>query len=378
MSRLLTSGSSAISFGTLLSSLSTRQMAAAHEVISVLDGHVVDEPLTDKQIKRTSALTLTQHIVAECGASELQLALLFNNIQNGCKVIAHSIQEAGIAGTLGMAGGQNFTGDEVKKLDIISNEIFVHSLKSSGVCSVLVSEENDEPILVKESMSGPYCVAFDPLDGSSNIDCNVSVGTIFAVYKRRTTEGVGEVADILRPGTDIIAAGYAMYGGACELVITWGNGVRRYALDPAIGEFILLGNVEFPKDGGKKIYSCNEGNSLYWDDAIKQYTSLVKDQGYTARYVGSMVADIHRTLLYGGIFYYPADKKSKKGKLRVLYEGFPMAMITEQAGGVASTGMFEGKIQRVLDVVPDNIHARCPIIMGCKRDVEALLALYSK
>merc|ERR1719456_154430 len=162
-----------------------------------------------------------------------------------------------------------------------------------------------------------------------------------------------------------------MYGAACELVITIrGQGVNRFALDPAIQEFMHIGEIQLPADGGKKICSCNEGNSVNWDPQIKDFVESCKASGYSARYVGSMVADIHRTLLYGGIFLYPADKKSTKGKLRMLYEGFPMALITENAGGVASTGKFMGSVQNILDLMPEGIHDRCPIVMGCRRDVE--------
>lgn len=220
-------------------------------------------------------------------------------------------------------------------------------------------------------------MAFDPLDGSSNIDCNVSVGSIFSVYRRKSTSGKATLQDVLRPGTECVAAGYSMYGAACEMVITYGKGVQRFALDPAIGEFLFVEDMKIPQNG-KKIYSCNEGNSHSWDEPIKDFVKTCKTSGYSARYVGSMVSDVHRTLLYGGIFLYPADKKSKKGKLRVLYEGFPMAMITEQAGGVASTGMFLGKIGRILEVMPEHIHDRCPIIMGEDRDVKQVIGLYEK
>eukprot|EP00971_Amphidinium_carterae_P146737 2908220-Amphidinium_carterae.1 len=175
----------------------------------------------------------------------------------------------------------------------------------------------------------------------------------------------------------MVAAGYCMYGAATELVLTYGGGVQRFALDPALGEFLYVSDMKMDPKGGKKIFSCNEGNSLQWDEPIIRFVEDCKDSGYAARYVGSMVSDVHRTLLYGGIFLYPADKKSTNGKLRVLYEGFPMAMITEQAGGVASTGLFKGTTQRVMDVMPAHIHDRCPIIMGADRDCSTLLKLYS-
>lgn len=325
---------------------------------------------------RASAQTLTQAIVKGTDGDR-QLALLMNAIQHACKVVGHAIKKAGIADLYGLAGTENSTGDDVKKLDLIANTIWMDCLKNSGVCCVLVSEEEETCVIIEdEKKRGPFCVAFDPLDGSSNIDCNVSVGSIFSVYRRQSQEGPATVDDILRPGTEVVAAGYSMYGAATELVITYGRGVQRFALDPSIGEFIFVEDMRIPDNGGKKIYSCNEGNSKSWDAPIKDFVKSCKEGGYSARYVGSMVSDVHRTLLYGGIFLYPADKKSTKGKLRVLYEGFPMAMITEQADGIASTGMFRGKLGRILEVVPEHIHDRCPIIMGGKRDVDKVLALY--
>jgi fructose-1,6-bisphosphatase I len=259
--------------------------------------------------------------------------------------------------------------------------MMINALVNSGVCSVLVSEENEEPIVVPPGKAGKFCVAFDPLDGSSNIDCNVSVGTIFAVYERKPGSN-GSADDLLRSGADCICAGYVTYSSAVEMVFTFrGADVHGFCLDSTIGEFIhTRDKMLFPADGGKKIYSANEGNSQHWDQPINDAVEVFKsgDKPYTARYVGSMVADIHRTILYGGIYLYPADNKSPKGKLRLLYEGIPMAMITEQAGGVASTGMFEGKIQRVLDLVPGDIHAKCPIIMGGKRDVQVVMDQYKK
>jgi len=328
---------------------------------------------------RTNTMTLTQYIV-ESTEGDRQMALLMNAVQHACKVCANAIKKAGPCDLYGLANLQNSTGDDVKKLDIIANTVWVDCLKSSGVCCLLVSEEEEEPIIIEDnSRSGPFCVAFDPLDGSSNIDCNVSVGSIFSVYRRKSpSDGPAQLDDILRPGTECIAAGYSMFGAATELVITYGNGVHRFALDVAIGEFLFVETMKIPEDGGKKIYSCNEGNSHSWDQPIKDSVKGFKEAGYAARYVGSMVSDVHRTLLYGGVFLYPADKKSKKGKLRVLYEGFPMAMITEQAGGVASTGMYLGKIGRIQEVVPEHIHDRCPIIMGGERDVKVVLQLYEK
>merc|ERR1711988_1547482 len=322
--------------------------------------------------------SLTRWLMAN--TKDKELTVLMAQLALACKATSRACAKAGIANLFGMAGDQNSSGDDQKKLDVLSNDIFINALVKSGSCAVLVSEENDEPIIVPEEHAGRFCVAFDPLDGSSNIDCNVSTGTIFAVYERTSTTPVGCVEDILRTGNDIVAAGYCMYGAATELVMCFKQGkVERFALDPSLGEFIHThSNVRFPDGGGKKIYSCNEGNSLNWDKEIQDAVKDFKEDKFAARYVGSMVSDVHRTILYGGIFLYPADKKSTKGKLRVLYEGFPMALLVESAGGVASTGMFNGKVQRMLDLVPTDVHERCPVILGSKRDVDLVLGLYKE
>jgi len=330
--------------------------------------------------------TLSQFIASL--TKDHELAMLMTSMQMACKGIARAVKKAGIADLYGAADVSNASGDDVKKLDVLSNDIMCSALINSMTCAVLVSEEQEEPVIVPEEKRGSYCVAFDPLDGSSNIDCNVSTGTIFGVYKKLSKEDqAGNISDILRPGIDLQVAGYCMYGASVEIVICgtgglYGQGVHRFALDPSMGEFIHIGQLEIPEGGGKRIYSVNEGNYSLWDDKIKgavdMFKGLTGEKPYSARYVGSMVSDVHRTLLYGGIFMYPADKKSTKGKLRVLYEGFPMALITEAAGGTASTGMFEGTVGRILDVVPTDIHMRCPIIMGCERDVAKVLASYDE
>ncbi|KAI2513407.1 FBPase [Fragilaria crotonensis] len=270
--------------------------------------------------------TLNRFVMAS--TRDHELVILMNAIATSCKLITSAVQRAGIARLYGLAGEVNSTGDDQKKLDVLSNDMMINALVNSGVCSVLVSEENEEPIMVPPEKRGKYCVAFDPLDGSSNIDCNVSVGTIFSVYARK--EGSeGTVDDLLRSGADCVCAGYVAYSSAVEMVFTFKNqAVHGFCLDPTIGEFVHT--------------------------------------------------HIHRTILYGGIYLYPADNKSPKGKLRLLYEGIPMAMIIEQAGGIASTGLFQGKIQRVLDLVPTQIHDKCPIIMGGKRDVQLVYDSYKK
>lgn len=244
--------------------------------------------------------------------------------------------------SIGVAGNTNVQGEDQKKLDVLSNEIMINALRASGKTAVLVSEEDEDAIFVNDqagaSAQGKYCVVFDPLDGSSNIDAGVNIGTIFGIYLVK--EGSkGTLEDVLRPGREMVAAGYCMYGSSANLVLTTGNGVNGYTLDNQIGEFILTHpNIKLPSRG--KIYSINEGNSAYYHEPVLKYLDSIKypkaegAKPYSARYIGSMVADVHRTLLYGGIFGYPDDKKSKSGKLRMLYEAFPMAFLTEQVSAM--------------------------------------------
>jgi len=311
---------------------------------------------------------------------DTDLVILMSALATSFKLITSAVNRAGVAKLYGLAGEINSTGDDQKKLDVMSNVMMINALVNSGVCAVLVSEENEDPIVVPKHKAGKYCVAFDPLDGSSNIDCNVSVGTIFSVYEKTGSEASTE--DLLRSGAHCICAGYCVYSSAVELVFTFrGQTVEGFCLDPTIGEFVhTRQKMRFPDDGGKRIFSCNEGNYNFWDKSIQDAVQIFKSgsKPYSARYVGSMVADIHRTLLYGGIYLYPSDNKNAKGKLRCLYEGIPMAMIIEQAGGIASTGLFEGKIGRVLELTPDEIHCKCPIIMGGPRDIGVVYDCYKK
>lgn len=259
--------------------------------------------------------------------------LLCHALQFSFKSIAYYIRRATLVNLTGLAGSSNITGDEQKKLDVISNDLFIEAMRSSGKCALLVSEEEEKVIYFKDSKAARYAVACDPIDGSSNLDAGVSVGTIFAIHK--LAEGSqGEKADILKPGTELLAAGFTMYGASSQLVLTMKNGgVNGFTLDTALGEFILTHpDMRIPRK--RSIYSVNEGNSLYWLDSTKQYFNSLKmapegGKPYSARYIGSMVADAYRTLLYGGIFAYPADRKSPKGKLRILYECAPMAMVFE-------------------------------------------------
>jgi fructose-1,6-bisphosphatase I len=302
-------------------------------------------------------ITLTRFILAETQHFDKatgDFAILLQSIQLACKAIASATRRIGIASMYGVADGQaeNASGDTQKKLDVFSNELFINCLKFSKQVYLLCSEEEDHAIIMHEKKGG-YAVVFDPLDGSSNIDANISVGTIFGIYKKDALDvKPTSEADALRPGTELVAAGYAMYGSSTTFILTTGNGVNGFMLDPAIGEFVLTHrNIRVPKKGS--IYSINEGNAASWDAATTELVRRAKTKQpngkgpKSARYVGSMVADVHRTLLYGGIFCYPADSKSPSGKLRLLYEANPMSMIVEQAGGKSSTGTLSSCIVRL-------------------------------
>ncbi|XP_018788413.1 PREDICTED: fructose-1,6-bisphosphatase 1 isoform X1 [Bactrocera latifrons] len=322
----------------------------------------------------SNAMTLTRFVLQEQRKFKHatgDLSQLLNCIQTAIKAIASAVRKAGIAKLHGIAGDINVQGEEVKKLDVLSNELFINMLKSSYTTALLVSEENENAIEVELERQGKYVVCFDPLDGSSNIDCLVSIGSIFAIY-RRQTEGEPTIQDALQPGNKIVAAGYALYGSATAIVLSLGAGVNGFTYDPAIGEFILTDpNMRVPEKG--KIYSINEGYAYDWDAGVFGYIAAKKDPSkgkpYGARYVGSMVADVHRTIKYGGIFIYPATKSAPNGKLRLMYECNPMAFLMTQAGGLASDGRID-----ILDIVPQKIHERSPIFLGSKQDVEEALS----
>ncbi|XP_020238099.1 fructose-1,6-bisphosphatase, cytosolic [Cajanus cajan] len=327
---------------------------------------------------RTDLMTITRFVLNEQSKhpeSRGDFTILLNHIVFGCKFVCSSVNKAGLAKLIGLAGETNVQGEEQKKLDVLSNEVFMKALKSSGRTCVLVSEEDEEATIVEPSLRGKYCVVFDPLDGSSNIDCGVSIGTIFGIYALKDVHEPS-IEDVLLPGKNMVAAGYCMYGSSCTLVLSTGAGVNGFTLDPSLGEFILTHpDIKIPKKG--KIYSVNEGNAKNWDGPTAAYVQKCKfpedgSSPKSLRYIGSMVADIHRTLLYGGIFLYPADKKNPNGKLRVLYEVFPMSFLMEQAGGQSFTGK-----ERALDLVPTKLHERSPIVLGSYDDVEEIKALYA-
>jgi len=304
------------------------------------------------------------------------LTNLLTSLLTAIKAISSAVRKAGLAQLYGIAGETNVQGEEVKKLDVLSNELMINMLKSSYTVGAMVSEENTDIIEVEVGKQGKYIVTFDPLDGSSNIDCLVSIGTIFGIFKR-SGDGQVSLKEVLQPGAKMVAAGYALYGSATMVVLSTPGSVNGFTLDPSIGEFILTNpSMKCPKKG--KIYSINEGYAKKWSKGITEYIHSRKFpvEGKSAlaqRYVGSMVADVHRTLLYGGIFMYPATSDAPNGKLRLLYECNPMAYIIENAGGLATSGNVP-----ILDIQPQSIHQRAPIFLGSEEDVNELLGYLQK
>jgi fructose-1,6-bisphosphatase I len=300
-----------------------------------------------------------------------ELSSLLSDISIAAKIVNREVNKAGLVNILGEAGSDNIQGESQKKLDVYANDQFLAALASGGECAGVASEENDEIILFDgPASSGKYIVAMDPLDGSSNIDVNVSVGTIFSIYRRKTKNGPAEVNDFLQFGSDQVAAGYIVYGSSTMLVYTTGNGVNGFTLDPSIGEFCLSHpNMRIPKGGN--IYSVNQGNFVHFPEGVKRYIKNLQiddkasKKPYTLRYIGSLVSDFHRNLIKGGIYIYPTTLASPKGKLRLMYEANPMAMIIEQAGGKATDGF-----QDILEIEPTDIHQRVPLFVGSEAMVE--------
>jgi len=308
-----------------------------------------------------------------------EMAILFSAIQLACKITANGLKRAGIEEIFGYTGTRNVHGEDVKKLDLISNEAFKTALISCDQVSVMASEEEEDTIIVPEKNAGKYVVTFDPLDGSSNIDANVSVGSIFGIFRKKSKGKTGVREDCLQAGKDMVASGYALYGSSVLMVISLGNDVQGFTYDTTVGEFLLTHpDIKIPEKGA--IYSVNEGNSSYWAKPTSEYVNYCKSSSsdgtkkpYSSRYIGSMVADVHRTLLYGGVFMYPADSKSPDGKLRYLYEVAPLSLIMEKAGGASSTGTM-----RCLDIVPKKIHLRVPVYMGSKNMVHEVNSFFQK
>lgn len=285
-------------------------------------------------------------------------------IESAAKVIASHVRMAGLVDILGKAGKTNIQGEEVQKLDELANNILIDYLSSCGEFFGLASEELDEPIFPEEGREGKYVIAFDPLDGSSNIDVNVNIGTIFSIHRRVNSD----ISDFLQEGYKQVAAGYIVYGSSTIFVLSTGDGVNGFTLDPSVGMFLLSHHkINIPKKG--KIYSFNESNIKKWEpNSLVDYVESLKEQGYTSRYIGSMVADVHRTIIKGGVFAYPADTKNKQGKLRLLYEASPMAFLTVKAGGKATTGY-----EDILNIKPLDIHQRVPVFLGSETELDQLI-----
>ncbi|MDR0828445.1 MAG: class 1 fructose-bisphosphatase [Desulfovibrio sp.] len=326
-------------------------------------------------------ITVTEHLLLHQKQSPTATGMftqLLYDLILAAKLISRNVNKAGLLDVLGETGEINVQGEDVQKLDDYANRIIVHRMQRSGALCAMASEENADIIPIPERFKhGDYVLIFDPLDGSSNIDVNINVGTIFSIMRRisSTEQDVGP-NDVLQPGYKQVGAGYVLYGPSTMFVYTTGQGVHAFTLDPSVGEFLLSqNNLHIPETG--KIYSVNEGNMSYWDEkttkAVLSFKGSDNPRGkpYSHRYVGSLVADFHRTLLKGGIFMYPLDYKipeNPRGKLRLLCEASPMAMLAEQAGGVASDGH-----RRVLEIVPDTLHMRVPLFIGSKNDVEHVM-----
>ncbi|AIY12935.1 MULTISPECIES: class 1 fructose-bisphosphatase [Cellulophaga] len=301
-----------------------------------------------------------------------ELSRLLNGLRLAAKVVNHEVNKAGLVDILGEAGDQNIQGENQQKLDVLANEKFIQTLKKREIVCGIASEEEDDFISINSfdnQHQNKYVVLIDPLDGSSNIDVNVSVGTIFSIYRRVTPVGTPvTIEDFLQPGVNQIAAGYIIYGTSTMLVYTTGDGVNGFTLNPALGTFYLSHpNMSFPENGN--IYSVNEGNYVHFPQGVKDYIKYCQkeedDRPYTSRYIGSLVSDFHRNMIKGGIYMYPKSSVASEGKLRLLYECNPMAFIAEQANGLASDGK-----NRIMEVKPTELHQRVPFFCGSRNMVE--------
>jgi fructose-1,6-bisphosphatase I len=329
---------------------------------------------TYKSLDRNYALdrdcvTLPRHVLQQLHSfspDAQDLSALMNRIALAGKLIARHLSRAGLMeGVLGFTGEENIQGESVKKMDVYANEVFISAFKQSGLVCRLASEEMENPYYIPENCPlGRYTLLYDPIDGSSNIDINNTLGSIFAIRQQEGIDADSSAQDLLQNGRTQIGAGYILYGPSTMLVYSIGRGVHAFTLDPSLGEFILSNeDIRTPEHG--PVYSVNEGNFWEWDESYRDYIRYVhRHEGYTARYGGAMVGDFHRILLQGGVFLYPGTTRKPEGKLRLLYEAAPLAFLIEQAGGRASTGT-----QDILDVIPSKIHARTPLIIGSRDDV---------
>ncbi len=327
--------------------------------------------------------TLGQFIIekqADFPYAKGELSRLLRDLGIASKIVNREVNKAGLAEILGETGDINVQGEKVKKLDVFANDQFIAALKAGGEVCAIASEENEDIIPVDSEISknAKYVVAIDPLDGSSNIDVNVSVGTIFSIYRRVTLSGPGTMEDFMQRGTEQIAAGYVIYGSSCMMVYTTGKGVNGFTLDPSIGEF-CLSHPNMTTKKSANTYSVNEGNYLHFPDGVKKYIKYCQEEDkatgrpYSSRYIGSGVADIHRNLITGGIYIYPVTTKSPNGKLRLLYECNPLALIVEQAGGKAT----DGKV-RILEKDIKELHQRTPLFLGSHDMVEKVMEFMAK
>jgi fructose-1,6-bisphosphatase I len=322
-------------------------------------------------------LTLQQHILEEqrrrFPQATGEFSWLLSGITLAAKMIESRVQRAGLTDILGSAGMSNVQGETVQKLDVFANQALIHCLGNRGNVAIMASEEDEKPIVVpRDRQHGRYVVVYDPLDGSSNIDVNVSVGTIFAIFRREPDPTCQRepLTDVLQPGTQQVAAGYVVYGSSTMLVYTAGNGVHGFTLDPSIGAFVISHeNIRMPEQGN--LYSVNEANADTFPEGYRRYLARLRsgDAGrqYSSRYIGSLVADFHRTLLKGGVFLYPPTRQHPRGKLRLMYEANPIAFLAEQSGGVATDGE-----RRILDIVPTGLHQRTPLLVGSRVEMELL------
>jgi fructose-1,6-bisphosphatase I len=328
-----------------------------------------------RAVRPLNITSLQSHILqgeASAPGSTGDFTWILSAISLAAKAIAHKVRIARIEDVLGDHGGSNVHGETQQKLDVIANDILMTCLGNRPSVAIVASEENDEPtILRRAAEGGKYCVIFDPLDGSSNLDVSVGVGTIFSIL-RNDPLIPGAVETLCQKGSQQVAAGYVLYGSSTVFVLTTGRGVDMFVLDPSIGSFVLVkSQVQIPVTG--KTYSVNEANRRTFPEGFSRYLDWAHEHGYTSRYIGSMVADLHRTLLKGGVFMYPPTKKNPEGKLRLMYEGNPMAMIVAQAGGKAVTGAGAAPATSLLDIQPTNVHQRTSVVIGSHDEVDAVV-----
>ena len=326
------------------------------------------QPSHETTLDRDS-MTLSRHVLQQLksfGPEAQDLSALMARIALAGKLVARRLSRAGLVeDALGFTGRENVQGESVKKMDVYANDVFISVFKQSGLVCRLASEEMEEPFYIPENCPiGRYTLLYDPIDGSSNVDINLNVGSIFAIRQQKGNDEQQTGTDLLASGREQLAAGYILYGPSTVLVYTIGSGVHAFTLDPSLGEFILSEeNIKIPDHG--PVYSVNEGNFWQWDDSIRDFIRYVhRHEGYAARYSGALVGDFHRILTQGGVFLYPGTVKKPEGKLRLLYESAPLAFLAEQAGGRASTGTGE-----ILDVIPSELHMRTPLLLGSKDDV---------